>query len=670
MRLKTIRTIFFKEILDTLRDRRTLLFMIVIPVLLYPAIMIFLTELATSQQAKMEERTVKIGLIHVPENSNLRALLKGEKKIEIVESTDAVQAVKRGDLDYVLELPSNADEIIRSNGTAKILLHYDRSNDNATINLERVTTLVDQYGNDILKGRLKAKDLSEEYFNPVKLEEVNEASKQKMGGFVIGRFLPMLMVIMVLAGALYPAIDMTAGEKERGTLETILTSPTTRTEIVVAKFMTVMLIALLTGLLNMGSMIGTFAFGIFKGASAELQINIPLRYVLIMIACLIPLAVFFAGMMMTLASFARSFREAQNLLTPIYLLGSMPAMVSTIPGIELEGFWLTLPIANITLLFKELMLGTLNAGHILVVLFTISFLACIAVFMAIKLFGREEVLFGEVSAFGLSFKRANITAKSLPTPPESLFFTMLALALLLYVGAPLQMKDVTSGVILTELLIFLSFPIAYAVYLKLDLRETFRLRAPSPLYLLGAVLFFAGIQCIAPALVFWQSQVFPIPKDLLDSMGKLEELLSKQSFAQTFLFLALLPAVCEETSFRGVIFSGLFSKSKPWKAILLTSFFFGIFHLSLHRFLPVFLIGIVATYLVWKSGSIFTGMLLHLLVNGWAAVLIHYPSLDFTGMLAGKPPVFMVSTGVAVSALAFWLTSYTDKHRARRRNTD
>jgi sodium transport system permease protein len=670
MRLRTIKTIFAKEILDTLRDRRTLLFMIVIPVLLYPGIMIFLNELATSQQAKMEQRTVKIALIHVPENSKLRVLLKDETRIEIVESTNAVEGVKRGDLDYVLELPPNAEEILRSNGTATLQLHYDRSNDNATVNLDRVTKIVDQFRNGILKDRLKARDLSEEYFNPVKLEEVNEASKQKMGGFIIGRFLPMLMVIMVLAGSLYPAIDMTAGEKERGTLETILTSPATRTEIVIGKFLTVTLIALLTGLLNMGSMIGTFAFGIFKGASSALQINIPLNYVLIMVVCLVPLAVFFAGMMMTLASFARSFKEAQNLLTPVYLLGTMPAMISTIPGIELEGFWLTLPVANITLLFKELMLGTFNAGHIFVVFFTISFLACISLFMAIRLFGREEVLFGEVSSFGLAFKRVNITGKPLPTPPEALFFTMLALALLLYAGMPLQMKDIAYGVVLTEVLIFLALPIAYAAYLKLDLRETFRLRAPSPLYLLGAVLFFAGIECIAPTLVYWQIQVFPIPKDLLDSMEKLEGLLSKQSFAQTFLLLALMPAVCEETSFRGLIFSGLLSNSRPWKAILLTAFFFGVFHLSLHRFLPVFLIGIVATYLVWKSGSIFTGMLLHMLVNGWAAILIHYPQLDFTGMLAGKPSVLMVAAGVAVSAFAFWLTRKEDSPQSHKEHKE
>jgi len=141
-----------------------------------------------------------------------------------------------------------------------------------------------------------------------------------MGGFVISRFLPMLMVFMVLVGALYPSIDMTAGEKERGTLETILTSPATKGEIVLGKFLTVSLIAMTTGLLNLGSMMATFTYGIFSGMSEAIQIKIPIGYVLVMFLCMIPLAVFFSGVMMAIASFARSFKEAQTFVSPFYLI--------------------------------------------------------------------------------------------------------------------------------------------------------------------------------------------------------------------------------------------------------------------------------------------------------------------------------------------------------------
>ena len=377
-----------------------------------------------------------------------------------------------------MELPVNLRETLQERGTALVKLHYDRANEDATTNLDRVRKIIDVFNADLLADRLKEKSLSMEYVQPIEVKEVNVASSQKMGGFVVGRFLPMLMVIMVLAGSIYPAIDMTAGEKERGTLETILTSPATRAEIVLGKFLTVTLIAILTGLLNMASMTATFAFGIFRQASSALQIKFPPEYLIVMILCLIPLAVFFAGMMMAIASFARSFKEAQNLITPVYLVATLPAMISIIPGIQLEGFWLTMPVANVTLLFKELMLGVFDVNHILIVLFCVVFFAAVALFLAMKLFGREEVLFGEVSSFGLSFKRANILPKPVPELSESLFFGMIAMILLLYAAIPAQAKNLTWGLVFTEVGIFLAFPLAYAHYLKLDIVSTFRFRAP------------------------------------------------------------------------------------------------------------------------------------------------------------------------------------------------
>src|SRR5262249_17086205 len=151
------------------------------------------------------------------------------------------------------------------------------------------------------------------------------------------------------------------------------------------------------GLLNLGSMMGTFAFGIFRSVASQIQIHIPFDFLIVMIACLIPLAVFFSGMMMAVATFARSFKEAQNLLTPVYLVSTLPAMISFIPGIQLGGFWLTIPVANVTLLFKELMLGEFVWNHLLVVFVSVVFLASAALFLAIHLFGREDVLFGQVS---------------------------------------------------------------------------------------------------------------------------------------------------------------------------------------------------------------------------------------------------------------------------------
>jgi sodium transport system permease protein len=654
MRLNKIGTIFRKEALDTLRDRRTLFTMIIIPLLLYPGLMLFINSLAASQQVKMEQKTIRIVMVNIPNDSALSKMLRAEKRIEIVTSAQAARDVREGRVDFVLQGPLDFESLIRGRKTAKIQLFYDRSNDDAMTNLDRIKMMVDRYEKELLTERLQEKQLDNNFIEPVTVEEVNVATKRKMGGFVISRFLPMLMVFMVLVGALYPSIDMTAGEKERGTLETILTSPATKGEIVLGKFLTVSLIAMITGLLNLGSMMATFTYGIFSGMSEAIQIKIPIGYVLVMFLCMVPLAVFFSGVMMAIASFARSFKEAQTFVSPFYLIATLPAMISSIPGIRLEGFWLTTPIANVVLLFKELMLGILNWPHIFIVLFTMSFLASVAIFAAIQLFGREEVLFGEAASFGLSFKRSNINPKPVPVPSESLFFAMVSLALLIYVALPLQMRDLVSGLIFTEVVLFFALPVAFAIYLKLDLRQTFRLRAPSGKSVLITLLLFAGIVLSMSTIVYIQNRLFPFPKELLDYFQKISQEIYSRPFWQSFALIALLPAVCEETTFRGVVFAGFLNRKKPWVAMFLTALLFGIFHLSLHRFPGVFLIGFAACFAVWISGSIFTGMLLHALCNGFVSLISVYPQYDFIGISAERPSFFAL-LGVILIVAGVWI---------------
>lgn len=656
MRWRKIKDIFKKEILDTLRDRRTIMMMIVIPVLLYPGLMILLNELAATQQAKLEQKTVKIAVVNVPEDSRLVEQIRKAEHVMLVFTQKPFEDVRSGNIHFVMEMPANLQQTLEARGTAMVRLHYDRANEDASTNLDRVRKIIDDYNTELLADRLKEKSLSREYVQPIEVKEVNVASSQKMGGFIVGRFLPMLMVIMVLAGSIYPAIDMTAGEKERGTLETILTSPATRAEIVIGKFLTVTLIAILTGLLNMASMTATFAFGIFRQASSVLQIKFPPEYLLVMILCLVPLAVFFSGMMMAIASFARSFKEAQNLITPVYLVATLPAMISVIPGIQLEGFWLTMPVANVTLLFKELMLGVFDVNHILIVLFCVVFFAAVALFLAMKLFGREEVLFGEVASFGLSFKRANIIPKSVPELSESLFFAMLAMILLLYAAIPAQAKNLAWGLVFTEVGIFLGLPLAFAYYLKLDIVSTFRLRAPGFRYLVAAALIFIAGEFCAGTIVSIQNAIFPLPKELLDLMEKLLRATRDQPLWLIILISAVLPAFCEELTFRGVILSGLLTRLRPVWALMFTGAIFAVFHLSLHRFFPIFLLGWALSYLVWKSGSIFTGMFLHLLNNAAAGIVVNYPQFDRLGLLEMRVNLLNFSIGIILAAAGLFIS--------------
>jgi sodium transport system permease protein len=377
-----------------------------------------------------------------------------------------------------------------------------------------------------------------------------------------------------------------------------------------------------------------------------------------MMLCLIPLAVFFSGIMIAVASFARSFKDASSLLTPVYIVASVPAFISTIPGIQLEGFWLTVPIANVVLLFKELMIGVFRIDHIVTVFLCTAFFAGVALFAAVKLFGREEVLFGEASSLGLSFKRGNFPARDVPEPSEAIFYAMLAMVCLLYIGVPLQTRNLPVGLAVTELGFFLVLPLALAYYLKLNLKTTFRLRAPSMSAVIAALLFMLGVLLASGTILYLQNQFLPMPQKTLEALEKMMKATREYPFPMVLLFVAVMPAICEELAFRGFILSGLGSRLKTFAAIAATAAFFAAFHLSLYRFLPTFLIGLAAGYLVWKSRSIVAGMILHMLNNATITLFSNFPQLDTLGLAQMKPSFTLFVMGMACAGAAVFLLKH------------
>ena len=183
-----------------------------------------------------------------------------------------------------------------------------------------------------------------------------------MSGSALGRFLPLLLIVITLLGTFYPAIDLAAGEKERGTLETLLTAPVPSHQIVIGKFATVAVVGVLAAALNLTSMYVTFQTGIFQFASqANLDFSLPFTSLLIVFAVLIPLAVLFGSAFLGIAVRSRSFKEAQNALTPLYMLALVPSLLPLFPGIELTPALALVPVAGVALFFREVMSGSVLA---------------------------------------------------------------------------------------------------------------------------------------------------------------------------------------------------------------------------------------------------------------------------------------------------------------------
>jgi sodium transport system permease protein len=356
---------------------------------------------------------------------------------------------------------------------------------------------------------------------------------------------------------------------------------------------------------------------------------------------------------LALGAFARDFKEGQNYLTPVLMSLLGPLLVAVIPGIELNPQLAFFPIVNVALLIKGLFIGEWSAEMFFLVELSSLCYAALALLLAANVFQRNTVLLGGKESLGSLFVFSR-KAGDRPTPGASLLIFCIVLVLMFYaslsllgLSLPMMLATVQIGIMLAPALLF--------IWAKgYDWRDTLSLRLPSPLALLGALLIGISGWTIGSGLLV---RLMPPPESLLKALEKILLLDERAApFWQVFIFVALLPALCEETLFRGLILSG-FRRSGMWPALLATGFMFGLAHASIYRILPTFFLGVVFSFVVWKTGSIFTGMICHMLNNGLMVWLARTKEAsEFLGLKGAKfLPWDIIGIGALVMLLGLWL---------------
>lgn len=390
--------VFTKELRETLRDRRTLIVMVLLPLALYPLIGIGMTQYIGVQQRKQQLRPSTIALRGAawPE---LRSVLRGTRHLRLASpassppaSTPAV-LLKRKVVDAVVVLPARP-QALDAGGTLGLHIFFDETRDTSLLALRRTRRALRAFGEEALAQRLGSQGLPASFTRPLKLSEESVASRKEVGSYLLARILPLIVVLMVLLGAFYPAIDVTAGEKERGTFESLLIAPVPRLSLILGKFLVVMTIAIMTGLLNLLSIGVTLGVGFGPALkAANVAAEIPWSALALTLVAIVPAAALFAAVMVGVASLARSFKEAQNLLTPVYLVCIVPAMAGQLPGFELDYGTALIPAVNVSLLTRELIAGHLALGPTLLALAATSVYALIALAIAARIYDSERLLF-------------------------------------------------------------------------------------------------------------------------------------------------------------------------------------------------------------------------------------------------------------------------------------
>lgn len=387
--------VFRKELRDMLRDKRTIRSMIIIPVVAFPLLFSVVGWAAVKFSGEASREASVIMARGGDDSPKILEALKAAEGIQVVPyQADARQEIADKKIRALVELPNGLDNSISAGNAPEIALDYFEGDMKSEMARDKLKSFFDDYRLKSAREVLAARGLPASLVEPFKVDAQNVAPPSKVGATIFGGWIPYMIIILCFTGAMYPAMDLTAGEKERGTMETILTSPVARTDLVIGKFLMVVLASVVTAILSLCSMGISFAWSkrTFLSGSG-IQMSIDPSAVLAVIFLLLPLAVLFAAVLLAVALIAKSYREAQSYVSPLVFVVILPAIIGAMPGIELNWKTALIPILNTSLVSKDVIAGNYHWGLIVTVFGTTCVYAAIGIAAAVRMFNREEVLF-------------------------------------------------------------------------------------------------------------------------------------------------------------------------------------------------------------------------------------------------------------------------------------
>jgi sodium transport system permease protein len=390
--------VFRKELLDTLRDRRTLLAMIVAPLLLFPVLMVGMGKLTMSRAEEARDKEITVAVADPKHDTGLAEHLDAAPNITVeavkdVSSLPARIAADELDAAIVVDPTFRGDVAALRPGGVTLLF---KSSDDFDIGKKRVTDALKSYEQGLLVERFTALKLDPQVVHAVRITEHDVASSRERLGKLIGGLLPYMFIIFCFTGSMYPAIDLAAGEKERGTLETLLTAPVHRVSLVLGKFAVVTLTGVVSAAIAMLSLYVSVSQGI-EGIPPEIlaaiaQILDPGTIALVL-GLVAPLSMFFAGLLLMLSVYARSYKEAMSIISPLMIVILIPTVIALLPGSELTVVTALVPVLNVSLATREIIAGTGEPGLVALVFASLIALAAASLWACTRWFAREDIVF-------------------------------------------------------------------------------------------------------------------------------------------------------------------------------------------------------------------------------------------------------------------------------------
>ncbi len=407
MRSHIIKTIFKKELKEVLRDKRMIYLIILLPFFLYPVLFTIIGAVGASQGEKMAAETVRLLVNPEAEGTPVLEAVRKLPNLDIrVQPFDSTMVDTMDTTIGLLVAPDFAAKL-DSNESALVQVMADESKDVLSMRARSIKAAVEQVNQQLLAQRLLSVKLNNQFIKPVQLETVDLATEDAIAGKIMASFLPMIILLFIFIGCVYISIDITAGEKERRTLQSLFTSPATTREIIAGKFGAVVTVGIVSAFMNVASLVVAILIQVklLGGNVGFFSLSISTEGWLWIGLLILLSTVFLAGLTLAVVLLANSYKEAQSYVSPLMMLVLIPTMISQMPGMELNASTALIPMLNIALSIGAILKGTFSAGLVGLVALMALLYAILALYLASLTFGNESVITGEKVSMKKLFAR-------------------------------------------------------------------------------------------------------------------------------------------------------------------------------------------------------------------------------------------------------------------------
>ena len=653
-----------KELRETLRDRRTIVTLVLMPLLVYPLLSVAFKQFFLSSVPQAGEQW-RVGVAAESEGNLLAGVLRrGDElladsdkftsvaahgierrvaepapdKLAILLAEHLETAIQEGDVDLAVRIRGvNRQPAEDPPGVHEFDLIFREASPRSRQVAEYVERRLRAFNDGYVRWRLTEHGDSDRLPMAWRRQPV----VQPQGDSVwMATLVPIILILMTITGAVYPAIDLTAGERERGTLEALMAAPVPRLALLFAKYIAVLTVAMLTALMNI---LGMTATVLSTGLGPVLfgERGLSLGAVILVFALLVLFAAFFSAVLLCVTSFARSFKEAQAYLIPLMLLSMAPGFLSVMPDLELNAWLSVAPLANIVLLARDVLEGDAHPLWAFVAVATTCLYGTAALGLAARIFGSDAILYGSQSSWSDLVRRP---ARPLVQPTLAGALACLALIVPLFIVASgtlvqfsaLSMAQQLLASATMLLVLFIIVPLAMARWQAVELTSGFQLRSAPVHAFLGAIVLGCSLAPLAMELILLSQDwgIATITKEQLEQKSPLVQRLVEQwrqlSPALVLAAIAIVPAVAEEFFFRGYLLHSMRGRLPAWLAILFTGLAFGLFHanvggiVAVERVFSSTMLGLVLGWVCWTTRSVLPGMILHALNNAFVVALAYW----------------------------------------------